>query len=433
MKKWNLLDSGCWLLAGLAFLPGCTLDEPAPSVDSPALALRFEQNLSLTVLDWDAVKVTGFKEYILLQSATGIPDNPTPLVTPDITIVKRIQDVDVTTLSVSTIVFTPQMCYKLYCAVDDRFLYSPTICVNQEISILPGFNDRACHTPGIEEFVMFDRINSYLSTCNFQTEMITHSVDESFLNFPSLELSTWNIVTNVFGYDQSPGLLRKYDYPSLTNTLNKNFSPILWSVNVHNQFVFVFTEESGKNFQVLNRSNLSMIDSRTGAGPSGVQNIAVFPGDSLTVLTLGISHSKKYTIDGNGKVAKEEDIPATISQPDLQSICAEGSEIFIAGRQGSIITRDGINAGVLSPGVNTFIMLTRLSPDEKTAVYVLNENGIQTLVFADLSNLSAIIHYKEFDIPALTVADMVVEEDIVYLIGATFLSQAQTHILKYPL
>ena len=155
--------------------------------------------------------------------------------------------------------FSPQICYKLYCAVDDRFLYSPTLCIEQDIDVVPGFYDRGCHVTGNDEAVMFDRVNNVLSTLNYKTGTITNSVTDIVLSFPSLEMSTWADETNVFGFDQSPAWLRKYNFPALTASNSKNFNQILWAANVHNQFVFVATDDFNNRFQVLNRSNLSLI------------------------------------------------------------------------------------------------------------------------------------------------------------------------------
>jgi hypothetical protein len=301
------------LMVGLA---GCSLSEPEPTSHNPALTLHAQQNLSLTVLSWDRVNVTGFKEYIILQSPNPIPDSPVPELSSEITVLKRIDHLDSTTFSTSVQLLSPQICYKLYCAVDDRFLYSGNLCINPEIDVVEGFFDRACHEPGNDEAVMFDRFNNQLASLNYKTGAFSTMVTDIVLNFPSMELTTWNNVTNVFGADQSPAWLRKYAYPSLTSSNFKDFSNILWSTNVHNQFVFVATEDFNKGFQVLSRNNLSILDSRKGMSDN--QNIAVFPGNPNIVLTLGPTESTKYLVDDAGKVVGEESIPARIFQPDRQ-------------------------------------------------------------------------------------------------------------------
>ena len=177
-------------LTALIFTSGCTLDEPAQTSNDPALSLDYTQNLSLTELTWDKVNVTGFKEYILLQSATPIPNSPTPVVNQDVTVLKRIKDVDITSFSVSPTLFTPQICFKLYCAVDDRFLYSQTLCIEQHFDMFQGFYDKAAHIADVDEMVMFDRVNNDFSTCNYKTGTITNTVHDIVLSFPSLEMST---------------------------------------------------------------------------------------------------------------------------------------------------------------------------------------------------------------------------------------------------
>jgi hypothetical protein len=421
-----------WLTAfGLMISSGCTLDEPLPTSSEPALTLEYAQNLSLTELSWDQVNVTGFKEYILLQSSTPIPNNPTPVVNQDVTVLKRIKDVDITSFSVSTTLFTPQICFKLYCSVDDRFLYSQTLCIEQHFDMFQGFYDKAAHAPDVDELVMFDRVNNDFSVCNYKTGAITNTVHDIVLSFPSLQMSTWNGTTNAFGFEQSPSWLRKYAFPSLSATNTKNFNQILWAANVHNQYVFAATDEFNNNFQVLSRTNLNALDSSPGM--SGNQNVAVFPGDQTTVLTIAATDAKKYTINDVGKITAIVSVPARIIQPDLQSTCAEGTELFICGREGAVINRDGENKGTLNTDINSFILLTRLTPDETQAVYVISDNGALRLEIADLTNLPLITVIKSFDIPALTYADLIPEQDIIYLLGTNFNnSQPQTFILKYP-
>jgi hypothetical protein len=245
-------------------------------------------------------------------------------------------------------------------------------------------------------------------------------------------MSSWAGVTNAFGFDQSPAWLRKYNFPALTASNSKNFNQILWAANVHNQFVFVATDDFNNNFQVLNRSNLSFLHGIQAM--SGNQNIAVFPGDPVTVITIGAAESKKYSIDTDGKILTSVDVPARILQPDLQSACAEGSELFICGREGTIINKNGTHVGTLNTDLNSTIVLNRLSPDEKKAIYVINDNGTMRLEIADVSQLPEVPLVTTYDLPALNYADVIPDVGIIYLIGTSFnSSQPQTTILRYPL
>ncbi len=431
MNNRQKLCIGILMMACSCIIPGCTLDDPDHTDDSPALTLFAVQNFSVTNLTWDKVNVTGFKEYIILQSSSDIPDNPTPAVTADVIVIKRIKDVNVTSFSAASVPTTPTICYKLYCAVDDRFLYSATNCLTQDLTILNGFYDRAYHEAGNDQMVLFDRVNDQLSTYNYRTNSITHTISETVLNFPSLQLSTWNNITYLFGFDQSPSQIIRYNYPSLVATQLKNYSQFIWSAKAFSNFVFVTSENNVDHFQVLDRNNLNVLDGRIGI--SGNQNIAVFGGDTLTVLTLGNLESKKYLVNMNGKVVEESLIPGRVTQPDVQSVCAEGSELFIGGHQGSIVNRIGENVGSLAFNTNSFILINRLSPDEMTAVYLANDLGNLRLEFADISNLPTIIKTISYDVPALQYGDLFVEDGVVYLIGASFNSQAQTFILKYPM
>jgi hypothetical protein len=245
-------------------------------------------------------------------------------------------------------------------------------------------------------------------------------------------MSTWENTTQVFGFDQSPAWLRKYNLPSLTAAQSKNYNHILWAVNVHQSFVFLAIEEPGRGFQVLNRQNLNLIDFATGL--SGVQNIAVFQGDPLVVIAIGSGAARRYVLDELGRITSEEHIPAILHQPDLQGATAEGTTLFIGGGQGTIFNRQGAIIGGLTTSINAPLTMIRLSPDEKKTVYITNNFGIQSLEVADISNLPDVKKLKTFDLPFMNYADMFVADDIIYLIGTNFNgSQPQTFILKYPL
>jgi len=422
---------GLLLAVASVCVGGCTLDEPAQGAQQPALNLTYDLNLSLTNLHWDKVNVTGFKEYIILQSSTPIPNSPAPEVNQDVTILKRIDEVDVTSFAVASSLLTSQVCYKVYCAVDDRFLYSPTVCIDQQFEVIEGFYDRACHNVDNFEMTMFDRINRRLATCNYKTGAVTKEVTDIVLNFPSLEMSTWENTSNVFAYDQSPGWLRRYNLPALTASHSKNFNQVLWAANVHDQFVYAVSDEFNKGFQVLSRTNLSVIDTRTGMASN--QNVAIFQGNPMTVITIGPSQAIKYTIDAAGEIISEEPVPGRISQPDLQYACAEGNEWFICGREGTIINRNGELAGFLNTDPNAFVTMTRLSPDETKAVYIINENGVQRLEVADLTQLPAVTTVSSFELPALTFGDIIPEENTIYMLGASFNGGGpESFILKYP-
>ena len=419
----------CFLIAFLG-LSGCTLDEPANGDQSPALTLQATQNLSVINLAWDRVQVTGFKEYILLQSTSDIPDNPTPPVGADITVVKRIQEVDITSFNVSPSLFSSQMCYKLYCAVDDRFLYSPTVCVNQDLTLLSGFYDVACHETGSKDMALFDRVNDRMSTFNYENEILTFGAAEITLNFPSMEMSTWNQTTFVFATEQN-GLLRRYTFPSMSFSQTKTFLYTVWATNAHEELLFLVTDEPGKGFQVLNRNTLNVL--AVVSGYMGPQVIAVCVGEPPTVLVLGFTNSKKYTVNESGSILSQENIPATLPNVSQQNICAEGKELFIGGTRGTIINQAGENVGTLTFSSNSFIQMARLSEDDKTAVYIINDNGNTHLQYADLSALPAVIVTETFDIPALNLADIIIDENVVYVIGATFVNNGETFILKYPI
>lgn len=418
-------------VAVLVFSPGCHLSDPDPGDPLATFALTGQQNLSLTTLSWDKVNVTGFKEYILLHSTQPIPSSPTPEVNQNVTVLHRIDDADITSIGVSPTLLSAQICYRLYCAVDDRFIYTDNLCIDHEIDIVDGFYDRACHEDGLDEIVLFDRINNKLTSLNYKTGTITNSVTDIVLNFPSLEMSTWDNTTNVFGIEQSPAWLRKYNLSNLTATSSKSFNQILWAANVYNQFVFVGTQEFNSGFQVLSRGSLQTIDSRAGTNVN--QYIAVFPGSPMTVLSLGSTESRKYLIDDTGMIIGEEFVTARVPQPDQQHSCANGDAIFIGGSNGAVINHEGNTLALLNANPSAFILMSRLSADETKALYLINNNGEMRLQVADLSNLPLISTIGSYEVPSLNYADILEDDEIIYLIGTSFNNLPQTFILRYPL
>src|SRR5688572_5794587 len=262
----------------------CTLDDPGTPASNFPLTLQAEQDFSLIKLNWNPVKVTGFKEYILLQSTTEIPSNPVPTVSSEITIVKRIDDAEITHFVTSDILFSENVCYKLYVSIDDRFIQSNNVCIEQDFKLLDGFYDRAAHEEGSDKVVLFDRVNRFLSVYSFTSGDITSMVTENLLQFPVMDVSTWGDATHLFAYDQSPGRFLKYNLPTFSPVMQEFFGTVLFAAKSYNQYIFAASEESGSAFKVLNRSTLKIIDSDPGF--LGNRNIAVFR-DPLTVLEVG--------------------------------------------------------------------------------------------------------------------------------------------------
>lgn len=420
------------LMWGLSLLSSCHLDDPGMSGSDPALTLHADQNLSLITLNWDSVNVTGFKEYIILQSSTDIPDGPTPVVTAETTILKRIDNRSIHSISVTNTIFAQRLCYKLYTSVNDRFLYSSTVCVDQDITLFNGFNDRAGHEEGLDKVVMFDRLNSRLSVLDYKNETIDVTLDDNSLSFPILDVSTFAGTTDVFGYDQSPARMRKYKFPQLQILNYKDFGTVLFAARAYKEFIFASVDDFGKTFQVLNRSNLNTIE--TWSGMTGNRNIAVFEGDPLIVLEIGETSMLKYSIDLTGNILQSNQINTGVSQISTENTTASSDEYFICGRAGAMVNRNGDIIGSIVKGVNSVSLINRFSPDQSKVVSIVNTNVNTTLEINDVSALPLITNIESFDLPQATYSDAIVEDHIIYVFGVTFASgQSQTFILKYPI
>ncbi|MEP6795556.1 MAG: hypothetical protein ABJB16_14605 [Saprospiraceae bacterium] len=432
MIESNGLKIAVILVWGLSFLSACHLEDAGISSSDPALTLHADQNLSLITLNWDPVNVTGFKEYIILQSTTDIPNGPAPIVTAETTVLKRIDNRNIHSIAVSNTLFAERLCYKLYTSVNDRFLYSSTVCIDQDLALFNGFNDRAGHEDGLDKVVMFDRINGQLNVLDYKLETIEQTISEVSLSFPIIMVSTLEGTTNVFGYDQSPARMIKYKFPDLQTLYYKNFNSVLYAAAVNKQYIFISVDDFGKTFQILNRSNLNTIETRSGM--TGNRNIAVFEDDPLIVLEIGETSMMRYNIDQTGNIIQSEQLNTGVSQISTENTTANSDEYFICGRAGSIVNRSGEIIGSLVKGLNAVSLINRFSPDRSKVVCIVNTNVKTSLEINDVSALPVITNIESFDLPQATYSDAIVEDHIIYVFGVTFASgQSQTFILKYPI
>ncbi|HJW30075.1 MAG TPA: hypothetical protein VJ508_12625 [Saprospiraceae bacterium] len=420
-----------FLLLALA-LQQCTLnDEPGGSHD-PALTLQATANLSLITLNWTPVKITGFKEYVILQSAKEIPNAPEPPVDQDVAVLTRINDVNVTTFSTTNTLFTPKSCYKLYCSADDRFLYSGTVCVDQVVTRFAGFFDKIDHDTDLDQLGMFDRLTDNLMVYDYKANSFSNSLQETNLNFPIINISGIPGDRYLFAYDQSFNTVRKYTFPGLGFINQKTIGEAIIGGKATGSFLYMLTQSGSSGFQVLNVNTLSTVDSRLGL--SGSRNLAVFEGDTITVLEIGDPNLIVYKLKSNGKILTSETINAGISQPGLQNTCDQNANYFIGGRFATIINRKGEIVQSLISGNNAFTLMSRFSPDGSKVLTIVNENNAVNLQIFDITSLPAIPQLKSFPLPNVTYSDLFVDEDIIYVAGVDFnTGSAQTFILQFPM
>ena len=235
----------------ILIIHGCTLDTPEETAQVPALQLQVTQQLSLTNLTWTRVNVTGFQEYVILQSPEDIPNSPEPETNSNVTIAARFDDNSVTSFASISTLFTPQTCYKLYTKVNDRFLYSPTVCIDNQAKILDGFFDRVGYSEETNQLVMFDRINSTLALYDVHTEQVVGSIFENQLSFPFFQVATHNGVTSAFALDQNQQRIRKYNLPELALATSETFFSGLIGGVASGPFLFIGSQNTGSSFQVL--------------------------------------------------------------------------------------------------------------------------------------------------------------------------------------
>jgi len=412
---------------------GCSLDTPVTS-STPPLTLHVEQDHSSIILRWDAVKVTGFKEYILLQSIGDIPDSTSPVLNTMITILKRINDSSIDSFTFPNALLLPKRCFKLYTAVDDRFLYSSTVCLDLTFNAVDGAYTSAGHVSDTKQEILFDGDNDIFLTMKYETGEFTNLVGEAYISNPIFEISSFADSTHVFIYEQPANSnLWKYKFPELTPLQSKNFNGLVEAVSAFKQFVFIHVNQAQKHFQVLDRNTLNLIDSKNGNGNTGNWNIAVFDGNPLVVLEINKNTITQYQIDPAGKISQTITKSSEENSPGEQNTTAISDSCFVAGRFGAIITRNGKAIDFITNESTDIVMMNRFSPDKTRLISIITNITNTRLEIRDVSNLGMISIVKSFEIPDINYSDVIVEEDFIYLIGVIPSAEPpQTFILKYP-
>lgn len=415
----------------LILFGGCSLDTPADSPQAPALQLHVTQDQSLIHLQWSAVNVTGFEEYILLQSPSDIPNNPEPEVNQDVVVVERFDDVSVTSFSTVNTLFTPQTCYKLYTRVNDRFLYSPTVCVDNPVSIIPGFYDRVAYNEAGNDLVMFDRINSVFSVYDLDSEGMINSISENQLSFPLLDVVQQSGQPVVYAFDQNQGWVKKYNLPQLTLAAQKQLLNGLAGAEADGTFLYIGTQNIPSSFQVWDPS-LNVKDNRDGF--IGFRQFASFPGDTTIVLEIWETGTRRYKINSMGKVLSYDDFLTGISQLSSQNTCDVNDQHYIGGRFSTIMDRNANIITSLNEDLNTFAFFSRFSEDNSKAIVLLQDQVDFMLEIHDISGLPATHLVQRYAMPAATYADVFINNNVIHLVGISFnSSNTQTFILKIPL
>jgi hypothetical protein len=413
-------------------LQGCTLDTPEDSVQVPALQLQVEQDLSLTNLSWTRVNVTGFQEYVILQSHQDIPNTPEPETGLNVAIAARFDDISVTSFSSINTLFTPQTCYKLYTKVNDRFLYSPTVCVDNHSNVIPGFYDRVGYNKADNNLVMFDRINANLALYDLDNETLVTTVFENQLSFPVLQVSQHNGVNFVYAFDQNQQRIRKYRLPELSLVHSHQVSNGIIGGVVDGPFLYLGTQNAQTSFQVLDNETFTQKDSRDGF--TGQRNYAVFPGDTTTVLEIWDSRMRQYRINQQGKVIAQAEFVLGLLQLSLQNTCDANDAYYIGGRFSRILDKDANTVTSLVEDINSVSIYSRFSPDGSKAI-ILGQNQQQFfLEIHDITALPSATLLKQYVLPSANYADVFMHDGIIHVVGIDFSSSnTQTFILKIPL
>ncbi|MEO6133107.1 MAG: hypothetical protein ABIQ02_14795, partial [Saprospiraceae bacterium] len=144
------------------------------------------------------------------------------------------------------------------------------------------------------------------------------------------------------------------------------------------------------------------------------------------------SSINRYAIDTTGKITQSDQILSGVTQISTQNTTANSDTYFVGGRFGAVVTREAETIGFITKDMNDFIVMNRFSPDRTKLVSIIENNASTRLEINDVSKLPLITRITSYEIPTVSYSDVIVEEDIIYVMGVTSSGQAQTFILKYP-
>ncbi len=411
------------LITAALFTESCheILIEPPP-VTYPLDLTVTSENTS-AVLEWTALTVSSFEEYIIVRSEDSIPDSPEPELIGNATIVARIDQADITEFIDFAPPISKSIYYKVYGKVENRFLSTPTIRTDLSIQIIDLRADISCIIQERSEIIGYDRSTQILFAYNYRTEKIRVQKFVA-LNNPIIRFGTFNSVEEIYLTDQF-GVMYIYNIDNLNLSRQSNNFDQPFDF-IYDKGRFVIATLSG-SILVMDRATMQITDVDAGLNNQRSLLRGESNGDELEIMEIGFNQINKYILDNNNisKVGSNPDIPRgfqliTAGHPD-------GKEFVING-SGRIIDNNIQNVGILEDGVQFYNSVKYTVDGSKlfTVGFILNEIKLK---FFDVENDYAKI--SENQIIAFPI-NMFSDDDDVFLMSIVFLNGGvRTVIFNY--
>jgi hypothetical protein len=216
------------------------------------LELTTTQNQSVTTLHWSEATVSTFEEYIILRSTMSIPDGPEPEVNSNTVIIGRVDQRKVTTFEDLNAPLSNTLYYKVYAKIAGRFLMSPTIAHDQNLSLIPMRADVSLPIQDQGLLLGYDRLTRTLFVYDYINRELLRSQIIQQLSVPILSMDP---TTNEILIGEN-GTIYFYDFTTLE--LKQTFFPGLFrDLQSIEGWIYIQKASSPYGFALYRRSDLS--------------------------------------------------------------------------------------------------------------------------------------------------------------------------------
>lgn len=397
--------------------------EPQPKTYPLDLTVTSE-NTSVK-LEWTALTVSTFEEYIIVRSEDSIPDSPEPELVGNATIVKRIDQSDITEFIDFAPPISKSVYYKVYGKIGNRFLSTPTVRANLSLQIINLRTDAVAIDQEKNEIIGYDRSAQNLFIYNYRSEEVSLQKFISLSN-PIIKLGSYNSKNEIYITDQF-GSMYVFDRGNL-NLIRQSTNFTRAYDFIYDQGRFIITTQASTNL-VMDRSTMQVVDEESGLSTQRRLYAGERNGDELEILEIGTNHINKYILDNTDLklVSSNQEIPG--GSQLISDARPDGSEFMING-SGNIIDNDLQHVAVLEDGVK-FHSFTKYTSDGSklfTVGFFLNEI---LLKFFDVED-----GYKKISENQIITSPthMFSDEDEVFLMAIIFLNGGvRTALFNYDI
>jgi hypothetical protein len=335
------------------------------------IQLSFETDGRNVVLKWTETKTSNFELYILVRSTTPITDDPTPVAQP----IANLDDYKATNFKDKFVPISESIFYKVYAKMGDRFLFSPTVEVKNDVKLLNIQPNRVLYDTANDRVFLFDGNRGKLYRYNYQTEEIEDSL--FFANTFDLRMALGNHGSGDELYVATNGSnnLRIYNPDNFESITTINVGSFTFSIaSGNNGFLYLATDNWQRSFAVYNRSTKQFVSGDSAFGGFGDNNIKVLSSDGLKVVQTAFNQVILYDLNTEGEIVGNQF--ATLSGnffsalPNIAS--SDDHQFFCYDVAGNILNNDLDLVSTLSGAEFLFFSDLAFSADNSRVFGITN-------------------------------------------------------------